>query len=253
MFRVPSVAYDRFVGRYSPALAAELCDAAGVGEVGSALDVGCGPGALTGELASRLGARYVTAVDPSEPFVAACRERNPRVRVELASAEALPFADGEFDTALAQLVVNFMADAHAGVREMRRVARGTVAAAVWDYRGEMTLLRTFWNAALELDPGADVNDEGRVMRFCTPDELAALWTECGLERVTVGPVTVHADYEDFEDLWAPLEQGVGPTGAHVCSLDPERRERLKTAVRERLGAGGEKFTLPARAWIVTGR
>jgi SAM-dependent methyltransferase len=90
-----------------------------------------------------LGGDQVAAVDPSEPFAEACAARLPEVRVEVGAAESLPFADDEFDAALAQLVVNFMSDAAAGVREMRRVTRpgGTVAAAVWDYAGEMTILR----------------------------------------------------------------------------------------------------------------
>ena len=98
------------------------------------LDVGCGPGALTAELVRRLGPGSVSAVDPSEPFVAAARERHPGVDVQRASAEELPFEDQEFDAALAQLVVHFMADPVAGLREMARVTReqGVVAACVWD-------------------------------------------------------------------------------------------------------------------------
>jgi ubiquinone/menaquinone biosynthesis C-methylase UbiE len=96
-----------------------------------ALDVGCGPGALTAELVARLGAARVAAVEPSETFAAACRDRLPGVDVRRAAAEALPFADGTFDRVLAQLVVTFVTDPPAGVRVMRRVARGdgTVAAA----------------------------------------------------------------------------------------------------------------------------
>ena len=126
------------------------------------LDVGCGPGALTAELVERVGARSVAAVDPSEPFVAAAAERNPGVRVERASAEDLPFADGEFDAALAQLVVHFMADPVAGLREMARVTRtdGVVAACVWDHAGEQGPLSLYWDAARELD--ADVADESQL-------------------------------------------------------------------------------------------
>ena len=134
-FEVPADAYDRFMGRYSRHLSARLADFARAVEAGQrALDVGCGPGALTGEL-GRLGADGVTAVDPSESFVAAVRERQPGVRVEHASAEELPFGGGEFDVALAQLVVHFMADPVQGLREMARVTRpgGVVAACVWDH------------------------------------------------------------------------------------------------------------------------
>jgi ubiquinone/menaquinone biosynthesis C-methylase UbiE len=252
-FRIPAEAYDRFVGRYSGALAQELCDAAGVRTPASALDVGCGPGALAAELASRLGPERVAAIDPSEPFAAAARSRLPGVRVETGAAEALPFADGEFDFALAQLVVNFMTDALAGVREMRRVSRGVVAAAVWDYKERMTLLRTFWDAALEVDPTAGERDEGRRMGYATPNDLAGLWRAAGLGHVAVGPVTVVAAYADFEDLWAPLERGAGPAGAYTTSLEPERRAALKAELRRRLDAGNGPFRLTARAWVVTGR
>ena len=165
MFRTPAEAYDRHIGRYGRELARALIAAAGVQPGGRALDVGCGPGALTSELVATTGAEHVAAVDPSVPFAEACRLRLPGVRVEVAPAEALPFADAEFDHAFAQLVVNFMSDPLAGVRAMRRVTRpgGTVVAAVWDYAGEMTLLRRFWDAAISLDPDAADRDEGRCM------------------------------------------------------------------------------------------
>ncbi len=197
----------------------------------------------------------MAAAEPSPTFAEACRQRNPEVRVEIAPAEALPFGDASFDAALAQLVVNFMRDAHAGLREMLRVTRpgGTLAAAVWDYAGEMTLLRRFWDAAVALDPLAEANDESRSMRFCTPDGLRQLWTTTGLADIDVGPVTVAAAYDGFEDLWQPLEVGVGPAGAYTVSLARDHRRALKDEVRRRLGVGEEPFELTARAWVVTGR
>ena len=253
MFERPAAAYDRFVGRYGRALGRELIAFAGVHEGATALDVGCGPGPLTAELVAVLGAERVAAADPSEPFARACRERLPGVRVEVAAAEALPFGDGEFDAALAQLVVNFMADARAGVGEMARVVRpgGTVAAAVWDYGGGMTMLRGFWDAALALDPGAQ--DEARTMGYATTEELAALWADAGPIDVETGSAEVAAGYEDFEDLWRPFEAGIGPAGAHTVALDRGQRAQLKEELRSRLGVGDEPFSLPARAWLVRGR
>jgi SAM-dependent methyltransferase len=253
MFRTPGEAYDRYIGRYGRELARALIDAAGVGPDWEVLDVGCGPGALTAELAVFVGAGSVAAVDPSDTFVAACRERVPGARVALASAEALPFADGTFDGALAQLVVNFMTDPLAGVREMRRVTRagGTVAAAVWDYAGEMTLLRRFWDAAIALDPDSEPRDE-RHMPHCTPDALGELWAAAGLGGVEVTSATVGADYDGFDDLWSPLERGVGPAGAYVAALAPDARAALREELRRRLGAGDAPFRLTARAWIATG-
>jgi SAM-dependent methyltransferase len=254
MFQASADAYDRHVGRYSHALARALIDAAGVRPGQQALDVGCGPGALTSELAARLGPEGVAAVDPSTPFVDACRRRLPGVRVEIAAAEALPFPDDAFDAVLSQLVVNFISDPPAGLHEMRRVARpgGTVAAAVWDYAGEMTLLRRFWDAAVALDPSARDRDEGMCMPYCTEEALRELWSEAGLAGIRVSAATVAADYQDFDDLWQPLESGVGPSGAYASSLPPERRRALAAELRRRLGVGDQPFRLSARAWIVTG-
>ena len=230
-FRTPAEAYDRHIGRYGRELARALIAAAGVRPGGRALDVGCGPGALTTELVALLGAAHVAAVDPSAPFADACRRRLPGVHVEVAPGEALPFEDDAFDHALAQLVVNFMTDPLAGVSEMRRVTRagGTVAAAVWDYAGEMTVLRRFWDAAVAIDPGAAELDEGRCMPYCTADELAGLWTAAGLAGVSVSAVVVAAGYDGFEDLWAPLERGVAPSGAYAASLAPSSGPPSRTS------------------------
>lgn len=220
-----------------------------------ALDVGCGPGALTAELARLLGPASVCAADPSEPFAAACRERVPGAEVVVAGAEALPFPDDAFDAALSQLVVNFMEDAEAGVRELARVTRpgGVVASCVWDYAGEMTLLRAFWDAAREVEPerGAAA-DEGVVMRWCGRGELAELWQAAGLRDVRFGQLVVAAAYQDFDDLWAPLPTGMAPSGAFCASLDEAGRAALRDAFRRRLGVGDGPFELTARAWAVTG-
>src|SRR5947199_2420700 len=177
-FTVGTDAYARHVGRYGAALSAAHADAAGVAPADAALDVGCGPGVLLLELARRLGGDHVAGADPSEPFVDAARAAVPEADLRVAPAEQLPFEAGAFDVVLSQLVINFMTDARAGVAEMRRVARRTVTSCAWDYAGEMTMLRAFWDAALELDPNAP--DEGRTMRYCTPQELRALWAGAGL-------------------------------------------------------------------------
>jgi SAM-dependent methyltransferase len=221
-----------------------------------ALDVGCGPGALTAALAGRLGKESVSAVDPSELFVEACRTRVPGVEVVLAPAEKLPFADGAFDAALSQLVVNFMKDAAAGVQEMARVTGqgGIVASCVWDYAGEMTLLRAFWDAARHVDPErAAAADEAVVMRWCGDGDLAELWSAVGLHDVRFGALIVSAAYTDFEDLWSPLPTGIAPSGAFCASLDEEKRSALHDAYRQRLGVDDGPFELTARAWAVAGR
>src|SRR3954467_5211208 len=128
-------AYDRFMGRYSRPLAVPFAAFAGLPLDGRVLDVGCGPGALTAELARRARPERVTAVDPSDEFVAALRGSHPGVQAIRAPAEDLPFEGGSFDATLAQLVVNVMDDPVAGLREMARVTRGggVVVACVWDF------------------------------------------------------------------------------------------------------------------------
>ncbi|MFI5292636.1 MAG: class I SAM-dependent methyltransferase [Candidatus Limnocylindrales bacterium] len=250
LFESGTDAYGRFVGRYGPPLAVVHADAAGVVASDRALDVGCGPGALLAELARRLGPSRVVGVDPSRPFVELARAAVPGADVQLASAEDLPFDDGAFDVVMSQLVVSFMTDAVGGVSEMRRVARRTVASCVWDYAGQMTMLRTFWDAVLELDP--DAPDEARSMPYASRDQLHALWQRCGLRAVTTGQLVAGADYADFDDFWTPFLAGIGPAGAYVATLDAERRGALRAACFRRLGAPVGPFHLDARAWFVRG-
>jgi hypothetical protein len=157
---------------------------------------------------------------------------------------------------LSQLAVNFMRDAHAGVREMARVARpgAVVACCVWDYAGEMTLLRAFWDAAREVDAsGGAAADEGVTMAWCGEGELAPLWRAAGLTDVRAGALTASAAYSGFDDLWSPFPTGVAPSGAFCASLADDRQAALRAALRERLGVGDGPFELTARAWAVAGR
>jgi SAM-dependent methyltransferase len=252
-FQGSGSAYDRLVGRYSPALATALADAAGVAPGRRALDIGCGPGALTAELVCRLGVDAVAAVDPSGPFLADCRARNPGVDVREGRAEALPFDDASFDLALAQLVLHFVADPDQAVREMARVLRpgGTAAACVWDFTGGMRMLCAFWESALAVDPEAP--DEGRTVRFAREGEIAALFEADGLRDVVDGALDVTASYAGFDDLWSGFTGGVGPAGAFAVALDPVRQAALRDDLRARLGVGDGPFELSARAWYATGR
>lgn len=246
-FDVAAEAYDRFMGRYSAPLSPQLADLAGVAAGQRVLDVGCGPGALTSVLVARVGADHVSAVDPSEPFVEAVRARHPGVDVRRATAEALPFPDASFDAALAQLVVHFMTDPLAGLREMARVTRsgGVVAACVWDHAGDGGPLAPFWRAARRSDPGVD--DESR--RAGTREgHLVELATAAGLRDVEGAVLRVTVDHPSFESWWEPYTRGVGPAGAYVLSLDGSARDELRALAHEELGDG--PFTVHARAWAV---
>jgi len=248
-FAVAADSYDKFMGRYSTLLAPQFADLAGVGAGQRVIDVGCGPGALTTELVERLGAANVAAVDPSESFVTAARERHPGVDVQEAPAETLPFADGIFDAALAQLVVHFMADPVQGLTEMGRVTRagGVVVACVWDHAGEQTPLAPFWRVVHELDP----DEEGeRNLAGGREGHLAELFDEAGLREIEETALPIRIEHATFEEWWEPFTLGVGPAGAYLVGLEPEQQDQLRERIRQQLP--GAPFTLPARAWAARG-
>ena len=246
-FTVSGDAYERFMGRYSRELSPAFVDFARVGAGQRVLDLGCGPGALTGELVRRLGADAVAAVDPSETFVDACRRRHPGVDVRAGRAEGLPFEDASFDGALAQLVLHFVADPVRAASELRRVVRpgGTVAAAVWDFAEGMEMLRAFWDAATSVDP--DAPDELRTMRFGRPGEIAGWLVESGFDEVTESELAVASSYAGFDELWSGFLDGVGPAGSYCVGLDAPQRAALRRALFERLGEPSGPFTLRAVA------
>ncbi len=191
----------------------------------------------------------MSAVDPSESFVAAARERHPAASVQRASAEQLPFPDQAFDVVLAQLVVHFMSDPAAGVTEMLRVTRqdGVVAACVWDHAGSQGPFSALWEAARELDP--EMDDESRLMGTREGD-LARLFESAGLHEVEGTALSVSVEHPSFEEWWERFTLGVGPPGAYVTGLETERRAQLRERCRELLPDA--PFLVTARAWAARG-
>jgi SAM-dependent methyltransferase len=247
-FEVSGSAYDRFMGPYARELAPAFADFAGVRE-GKVLDVGCGSGILTEELAQRVGEENVAAVDPS-PMLDACRARVPGADVRTGAAEELPWPDGTFDAALAQLVLHFLDDPRAGLAEMGRVVRagGVVAGSTWNFT-QMPLLRTFWQVARELGSAAPAETQ----RFEALDDLQALGRDAGLEEIEAAPIDVSTRYESFAELWGTFDLGVGPAGEYYGSLPAETRDVLRDEYYCRIGEPEGPFDLPAQAWAVSGR
>lgn len=239
-FRVDGGAYDDFMGRYSTRLAPLFADFAGAGPGARVLDVGAGTGALTAELVSR-GAS-VAAADPSPEFVAVLRERFPDVAVHEAPAESLPFGAGEFDLALAQLVVAFVTDAPAAVAEMARVAR-RVAVCMWGV-AEVDMFAAIDRTTAAI--GASRAAEPR--RYRTPQELHDLLAPLG--PVESSELDVTAGYRGFDEFWQAMDRGVGPAGQWLASLDPQRRERAYEELLRQLGSPSGPFELGARAFAV---
>ncbi len=239
--------YARFMGRFSEPLAPEFADLVDVPD-GRVLDVGCGPGVLTAELVGRYGVDRVDALDPTPGFVDAARSRLPGVDVRLGTAEALPYADGSYEVAFAQLVVHFMKDPVRGLSEMARVARGgLVAACVWDHGGGRGPLSPFWDAVAEVDPE---EHRERSSAGSTEGDLTRLFGEAGLVDVVEGTLSVTIHLDSFEDWWAPFEQGVGTVGDYLAR-HPGQVDVVRDRCRDRLGDG--PFDVEAVAWSAIGR
>ena len=249
-FDVAASAYDSFMGRFSRPLAAALLDRLDVAPGQGAVDVGCGPGALTSLLAERLGAEAVAAIDPSEPFVDALRERLPGVDVRRGGAETLPWADGSFDLAAANLVVSFMSEPGTGLSEMARVARGgVVAATVWDFDENVGPLGVFWAAARDLDSAAPNETH---LPGTRSGHLAELVRAAGMQVVDASPLEIAVAFDSLTGWWEPFTHGVGPAGGYVGALDEQQRTALRARVGERLGVTDPDvpFTMRARSSCV---
>lgn len=248
-FEVAAEAYDAFMGRHSRQLSPQLADFAGIRKGQHVLDVGSGPGALTSELVRRLGTPNVTAIDPSEAFVAALAARHPGVEVHRGGAESMPFGRAEFDAALAQLVVHFMKDPAAGLTEMRRVTRpgGVVAACVWDHGGGRAPVGPFWAAARTVDPDADDHSDSPGGR---QGELAQLLEAAGFRSIEETSLAARSEYATFDEWWSTYGGGVGSSGAYVRGLDPERRDAIRAACLHHLGPG--PIVIESVAWAARG-
>ncbi|MEO6700704.1 MAG: class I SAM-dependent methyltransferase [Jatrophihabitantaceae bacterium] len=249
-FEVGAEVYGRFMGRYSEQLALRYLELLDPSPGQRALDVGCGPGALTAALVDRLGAGAVTAVDPSQSFVEAARTRFPEVVIEQASAEQLPFPDGTFDLAVAQLVVHFMTDPVAGIAELGRVTRpgGLISACVWDHGAGRGPLSTFWRAVTELDPSAPDESD---LPGAREGHLLELFEAAGLADVRPAQLSVRSVFADFAEWWQPYTFGIGPAGEYVANLDADQRQRLADRCAQLLPPA--PFTIEAMAWTAIGR
>ena len=252
-------AYERFLGRWSRLLAGPFAEFALPADHGRVLDVGCGTGSLALALAERGAPDRVAALDIATPYIAFARSRPRAAGIGFAVGDAcrLPYSDGRFAAALAQLALNFVPDAAQAVREMRRVVRpgGGVAAAVWDFRGGLVFQRLFWDTAAGLDPGAGAaRDRLFSGPLALPDGLPALWQDAGLAAVERGSITIRMEYADFADYWEPLLGGQGPVGAYVESLPPDRRRLIEEGVRAAFFSGSPDGprSLTASAWAVRG-
>lgn len=251
-------AYEPYVGRWSRFVAREFVPWLGVGPGGRWLDVGCGTGSLMQAVYAAAAPGLVVGIDSSAGFARYARDQvgRPRSHVLVADARAIPGRQATFDATVSGLVINFIATPGRVIEEMARVVRpgGTVAAYVWDYAGEMQLMRHFWDAAVALDPAAADLDEGRRFPLCHPGPLAALLHDAGLRAVEVRQIDIPTHFRDFDDYWSPFLGGQGPAPTYAMSLAEEQRAVLRERLRARLPVAPDgSIRLLARAWAVRGR
>jgi SAM-dependent methyltransferase len=249
--------YERYVGRWSRQVAPRFLDWLDLPTGRRWLDVGCGTGALSAAIADHCSPSTITGVEPSEGFLRTARNHlGDRVELRQGSATSIPLEDASVDVVVSGLVLNFVPDVAAGLREMARVSAdgGTVAAYVWDYAGRMELMRYFWDAAVELHPDAASQDEAVRFPLCRPQALVEAFTGAGLAGVGVEHIDVETTFIDFDDYWQPFLGGQGPAPAFAMTLDEEARGRLRNLLQTRLPAAADgSIALTARAWAARGR
>lgn len=250
-------AYEPFVGRWSRLIAPQFLQWLPDGPPSAWCDVGCGTGALAHAILATEKPIRVFGIDPSEGYLAAARQGTTDLRFEPAvgSATAIPIQDAQFDRVVSALVLNFVPQPAEALAEMRRITQpgGLIGAYVWDYAEGMQLIRTFWDAAIELDPTAVELDEARRFPLCRPESLRALFGSAGLLDVAVASIEVTTVFADFNDLWRPFLGGQGPAPGYCASLPEERREALREQLRAMLPEqSGGIISLAARAWAVCG-
>lgn len=252
-FRTTGAAYHAFMGRYSERLAVRFADWIGVAAGVTALDVGCGPGAMTTVLRERLGSHAVSACDPSAPFVEVCAADHPDVDVRLGRAESIPFGDAAFDVAVAQLVLHFVSDAAAAAHELRRVVKpgGTVAACMWSSPNGMAMLGAFWDAVASA--GLTAPPEAAAVQWGATGEIVSLLESAGLVGPVETVIEVTSEYAGFDELWSGFAAGIGPAGAFCRALDATRRSAVRAAMFELLGAPSAGFELAGTARCARGR
>ena len=250
--------YERYVGRWSRAVARVFLDRLAIPTGASWADVGCGTGALVEGILTRCTPKAVIGLDQSAGFVAAARRQiaDARAHFLVGEATALPWRAATWDVTVSGLVLNFVADPAAMVREMVRVTKpgGSVAAYVWDYAGGMAMMRHFWDAAIAVNPHDARLDQAERFPLCQPEPLATLWQDGGLTAVVVRAIDIPTVFRDFADYWTPFlgKQGAAPT--YLASVDAETQERIRTVLQARLRPAPDgSIALTARAWAVQGR
>lgn len=252
--------YELLMGRWSRQLAAPFIEFVGLTDGGRILDAGCGTGALSSDLLRQTKTAEIIGVDFSDAYVefAKATIEDPRIAFEQGDVTALRHEDDAFDLIFTHLVLQFVPDSGAAIRELSRVLKpgGTLAATVWDSRGGLFFNRLFLDTAAVLDPAADALRASMFTRpLMRPGELEAAWRQGGLVDVRPGELTIRTEFADFDDYWAPMDGKDGPIPNYLRGTAPEMQDRIKEAVRRAYldGEANGPRSYTATTWVVSGR
>lgn len=246
--------YERFMGRWSRAVAPSFLDWIEPRPHARWLDVGCGTGILTETLLGVCEPESVVGIDSAQAQVREVTRRltDGRATFKLADASKLPYDDASFDVSVSALVLNFLPDPLRGLGEMRRVTvcGGVVAGYVWDF-------------AQELSPSAPLRQAMRKFGVEVPaipgtsnstlDALLDLFHRAGLDAVAARSFDVALAYQDFDDFWEAQTPSHNPTTTIIDAMTPAKQRLLKRAVRDALPVSPNgRIEYSARANMIRG-
>ena len=250
-------AYDWRAGRWSQAVGRSFVEWLGCPPGLRWLEIGCGAGALSRAILEKGEPGKLIGIDPSDQDLAQTRQtlRDGRAEFQQGVMEALSFPEGSFDVIASGLVFNFLKDAPLAFGEMQRVAipGGCLAGYVWDFAGEMQVVRRFWDAAIVVDGAAALADQAAIFPFCKPEALRQLFLVSGLQDVDVQPISATARFPDFTTYWSALLAQDWTGGRFVNALPEIAQQAIRKRLYESLPLQDDgSFVLMVRAWAVRG-
>lgn len=247
--------------RFGRPLGAAAMDALDLKPGERVLDVGCGCGGTTAELAAMVvPGGSVVGVDLSASMVAAAAQRFPHLTFTTTDIEtAHPKAESPFDAAFSRMTLMLLADPVAGCATIRRLLRpgGRLAATVFrDGPTSPWLSAAVLGAAPHVGalPPLPVGVEPGPFAFADPAYVMRVFTEAGFADVIVESHDVELRAPDEPDTIADWLIDIGPAGAAYRAAPTSRQEAARAGVARLLRRHhqpGTGYRLPTGLWLIT--
>ncbi|MBK8022556.1 MAG: class I SAM-dependent methyltransferase [Chloroflexi bacterium] len=248
--------YDAYMGRWSRLVAPQFVNWLGIAPGSTWLDVGAGTGVLTQAILDEAFPAQVVGIDTSADYIDAARQQVVHDRAEFRVGDAGEISESSFfDAAVAGLVLNFVPSPEQAVTSMVKAvgAGGVVAAYVWDYTGQMQMVRNFWDAAAAVDPSSAEMEARQRYAICNPDALRSLFHGADLQAVVTSAIDVPTRFKDFDDYWLPIQGAQGSIAKYFHGIGDETRNAIRDQLQRQLPTEADgSIPLMARAWAVKG-